>query len=120
MGCKAENVAPCSSSEGWKEGWDAVMISQSNWEHVLGSGPQSLSDSGDIEPRPRRLRREASRRGFRPGRDRQIPEEGRRQTKLRAGCRTRLPSPEETVSRLRGRSHHNFICYCYSRCYSRG
>src|SRR5208337_1627750 len=77
MGCRAESVAPWSSNEDGNEGWVvAVMISQSNWEHLLRNGPQPPSAPHDIEPRPRRLRHEASRRGFRRGRDRRIPEDG--------------------------------------------
>src|SRR5712671_6182636 len=90
MGRRAESVAPCSSDEGWNDGWvDAVMISLSNWEHVLRNGRQPQSAPDDIEPLPRMLPHEASRRCFPKGRDRRIPEDGRAQTKLHTACQTR-------------------------------
>jgi len=53
----------------WEE---AVMISQSNWVQVSGSGRQPQSASSDIARRPRRLRRAACRRCSRPAPDRQF------------------------------------------------
>src|SRR6267142_6320709 len=95
MGCSAHSCGHCSPNNVVADG---VMISRSNWEHFLGTGRQPPFGSCGTEQPRLKLQPGMIRLYFPAERDRQIPGDGRWQTKLREVLQTHSRSRQKEFS----------------------